>query len=175
MSDLETVALIVGGHTCGKAHGAADPSKHVGAKPEGACIDQMGLGWKNSHGSGNGKDSITSGLEGAWTARPTRWDNGYSDLLFKYEWMQSKSLGGATQWVPNGDSIDANGGMDAVANVPDAHDDGGKHLPIMFTTDLALRYDPSYGSISKQFHLNQDQFEYAWKRDWYKLCHRDMG
>ena len=99
MSDLETVALIAGGHTFGKAHGAADPSKHVGAEPEGASIDQMGLGWKNSHGSGNGKDSITSGLEGAWTARPTRWDNGYSDLLFKYEWMQSKSLGGATQWV----------------------------------------------------------------------------
>eukprot|EP00571_Detonula_confervacea_P012000 CAMPEP_0172305734 /NCGR_PEP_ID=MMETSP1058-20130122/6975_1 /TAXON_ID=83371 /ORGANISM="Detonula confervacea, Strain CCMP 353" /LENGTH=769 /DNA_ID=CAMNT_0013017431 /DNA_START=36 /DNA_END=2342 /DNA_ORIENTATION=+ len=174
MSDLETVALIAGGHTFGKAHGAADPSKHVGAEPEGTSIEQMGLGWKNSFMTGKGKDTISSGLEGAWTAYPTKWDNGYFDLLFKHEWTQSKSPGGATQWVPNVESINANGGMNAVANVPDAHD-GEKHLPIMFTTDLALRYDPIYGPISQEFHNNLDLFTDAFKRAWYKLCHRDMG
>lgn len=174
MSDLETVALIAGGHTFGKAHGAADPSKHVGAEPEGASIDQMGLGWKNSYNTGKAKDTITSGLEGAWTAYPTKWDNGYFDLLFKYDWTQSKSPGGATQWVPDMKSINANGGMNAVATVPDAHD-GEKHLPIMFTTDLALRYDPLYGPISQEFHNNPDLFTDAFKRAWYKLCHRDMG
>eukprot|EP00579_Thalassiosira_antarctica_P006488 CAMPEP_0201892124 /NCGR_PEP_ID=MMETSP0902-20130614/35804_1 /ASSEMBLY_ACC=CAM_ASM_000551 /TAXON_ID=420261 /ORGANISM="Thalassiosira antarctica, Strain CCMP982" /LENGTH=763 /DNA_ID=CAMNT_0048423505 /DNA_START=85 /DNA_END=2373 /DNA_ORIENTATION=- len=174
MSDLETVALIAGGHTFGKAHGAADPSKHVAAEPEGASIDQMGLGWQNSFGKGRGKDTITSGLEGAWTAHPTKWDNGYFDLLFKYDWTHSKSPAGATQWVPNLESINANGGVNAVANVPDAHD-GETHLPIMFTTDLALRYDPLYGLISKRFHLNQELFTDAFKRAWYKLCHRDMG
>ncbi|KAL7539067.1 hypothetical protein ACHAXR_013272 [Thalassiosira sp. AJA248-18] len=174
MSDLETVALIAGGHTFGKAHGAADPSKHVGAEPEGASMDQMGLGWKNSFLSGKGKHTITSGLEGAWTAHPTKWDNGYFDLLFKYDWTQSKSPGGATQWVPNLESINSNGGVGAVASVPDAHD-GENHLPIMFTTDLALRYDPIYGPISKQFHLNPEQLTDAFKRAWYKLCHRDMG
>lgn len=174
MSDLETVALIAGGHTFGKAHGAADPSKHVGAEPEGAFIDKMGLGWKNSYNTGKAKDTITSGLEGAWTAYPTKWDNGYFDLLFKYDWTQSKSPGGATQWVPDMKSINANGGMNAVATVPDAHD-GEKHLPIMFTTDLALRYDPLYGPISQEFHNNPDLFTDAFKRAWYKLCHRDMG
>jgi catalase-peroxidase len=175
MSDFETVALIAGGHTFGKAHGAADPSKYVGAEPEGAPINQMGLGWKNSFLSGKGKDTITSGLEGAWTANPTIWDSGYFHLLFKYDWTQSKSPGGATQWVTTMDSINANGGIDVVANVPDAHVQGMKHLPIMFTTDLALRYDPIYGPISEEFHLNQDKFTDAFKRAWYKLCHRDMG
>lgn len=175
MNDLETVALIAGGHTFGKAHGAADPSKHVGAEPEGAPINQMGVGWKNSFLSGKGKDTITSGLEGAWTANPTKWDSGYFDLLFKYDWTQSKSPGGATQWVPTVDSINANGGPDAVANVPDAHVQGMKHLPIMFTTDLALRYDPIYGPISEQFHSNPDMFTDTFKKAWYKLCHRDMG
>ncbi|KAL9185953.1 hypothetical protein ACHAXT_003730 [Thalassiosira profunda] len=174
MSDAETVALIAGGHTFGKAHGAADPSKHVGPEPEGASLESMGLGWKNSFRSGTGEDTITSGLEGAWTARPTQWDNGYFDMLFKYEWTQSKSPGGATQWVPSPESIEANGGMGAVASVPDAHG-GGKHLPIMFTTDLALRYDSRYGPISQQFQDNPDQFTDAFKRAWYKLCHRDMG
>ena len=157
-----------------QAHGAADPSKHVAAEPEGASIDQMGLGWQNSFDEGRGKDTITSGLEGAWTSHPTKWDNGYFDLLFKYDWTHSKSPAGATQWVPNLDSINANGGVTAVANDPDAHD-GETHLPIMFTTDLALRYDPLYGPISKRFHLNQELFTGAFKRAWYKLCHRDMG
>lgn len=175
MNDLETVALIAGGHTFGKAHGAANPSKYVGPELEGASIDQMGLGWKNSFQSGKGKDTITSGLEGAWTSNPIAWDNGYFDTLFKYDWTQSKSPGGATQWVPNSDSIIANGGMDRVANVPDAHSLDAKHLPIMFTTDLALRYDPAYGSICKQFHLNPSLLTVEFKKAWYKLCHRDMG
>jgi len=174
MNDMETVALIAGGHTFGKAHGAADPSQNVGAEPEGARMDQMGLGWKNSYLSGKGKDAITSGLEGAWTARPTEWDNGYFNLLYTYNWTQSKSPGGATQWVPDAESIRAKGGMNAVTNVPDAHD-GENHLPIMFTTDLALRYDPIYGPISKQFHTDLDGFTREFKRAWYKLCHRDMG
>lgn len=174
MNDVETVALIAGGHTFGKAHGAADPGKYVGAEPEGSSMEQMGTGWNNKFGSGKGKDAITSGLEGAWTANPTKWDNGYFDLLFKYEWTQTKSPAGATQWVPNMESIDANGGMDAVANVPDAHD-GTTHLPIMFTTDLALRYDAIYGPISEEFHMNPEKFTDAFLRAWYKLCHRDMG
>ncbi|KAL3808863.1 hypothetical protein ACHAXA_004150 [Cyclostephanos tholiformis] len=175
MNDFETVALIAGGHTFGKAHGAAEASKYVGAEPEGAPINQMGLGWKNSYLSGKGRDTITSGLEGAWTANPTKWDSGYFHLLFKYDWMQSKSPGGATQWVPTMESINANGGPDVVANVPDAHEQGTKHFPIMFTTDLALRYDPIYGPISQLFHLNQDKLTEAFKKAWYKLCHRDMG
>ena len=166
MNDSETVALIAGGHTFGKAHGAADAGKYVGPEPEGANVEQMGLGWMSKYQSGKGKDTITSGLEGAWTAHPTKWDNGYFDLLFKYDWKQTKSPAGATQWIPS------NG--DALANVPDAHDDT-THLPIMFTTDLALRYDPIYGRISKQFHNNPDQFTEAFKRAWYKLTHRDMG
>ena len=175
MNDLETVALIAGGHTFGKAHGAANPSEYVGPEPEGSSVDQLGLGWKNTFQTGKGGDTITSGLEGAWTANPTKWDNGYFDLLFKYDWTKSKSPGGATQWVPNMDSIMSNGGMDAVANVPDAHSGDVTHLPIMFTTDLALRYDPTYAPISKAFHLNPDLFTVEFKKAWYKLCHRDMG
>ena len=175
MSDLETVALIAGGHTFGKAHGASDASKYVGAEPEGSPVEQMGLGWKNSFNSGKGADTITSGLEGAWTSHPAQWDNGYFENLFKYEWEQTKSPGGATQWVPSLNSISANGGKDTVASVPDAHDSRVKHLPIMFTTDLALRYDPIYGPISKQFLANPNEFNDAFKRAWYKLCHRDMG
>lgn len=164
VTDSETVALIAGGHTFGKAHGAADPDKHVGPEPEGAPMEQMGLGWKSSYGSGKGEHTISSGLEGAWTAHPTKWDNGYFDLLFKHEWIQTKSPAGATQWVPK----------DGVKNVPDAHTEE-KHLPIMFTTDLAMRYDPVYGAISERFHANLDEFTEAFKRAWYKLCHRDMG
>jgi len=175
MNDEETVALIAGGHTFGKAHGAADADKHVGAEPEGADINEMGLGWKNSFGSGKGKDTITSGLEGAWTAKPTQWDNGYFDNLFRFEWEKTKSPGGAIQWVPDAASIAKNGGDSAVRNVPDAHDPSLKHLPIMFTTDLALRYDPLYGPISERFHSKPEVFTDAFKRAWYKLCHRDMG
>jgi len=175
MSDSETVALIAGGHTFGKAHGAADPSKHVGAEPEGAPVEQMGIGWKNSFQSGKGRDTITSGLEGAWTADPAKWDLGYFENLFKYDWTQTKSPGGATQWVPSAESITLNGGEEAVAAVPDAQDKSVKHFPIMFTTDLALRYDPRYAVISKRFHANLQEFNDAFKRAWYKLCHRDMG
>lgn len=175
MNDEETVALIAGGHTFGKAHGAADADKYVGAEPEGADINEMGLGWKNTFQSGKGKDTITSGLEGAWTAKPTQWDNGYFYNLFRFEWEKTKSPGGAIQWVPNAESIAKNGGDSAVRNVPDAHDESLKHLPIMFTTDLALRYDPLYGPISERFNSNPDAFTYAFKRAWYKLCHRDMG
>jgi catalase-peroxidase len=175
MTDLETVALIAGGHTFGKTHGAADPSKYVGAEPEGAPVEEMGLGWKNSYKSGKGRDTITSGLEGAWTAKPVEWDHGYFENLFKYEWVQTKSPGGATQWIPSDESMNANKGKAAVANVPDAHDTNVKHLPIMFTTDLALRYDSIYGPISKRFHDNPNVFKDEFKRAWYKLCHRDMG
>ena len=175
MDDVETVALIAGGHTFGKAHGAADPSKYIGAEPEGAPVHEMGLGWKNGYKSGKGADTITSGLEGAWTARPCEWDNGYFNNLFKYDWVQTKSPGGATQWVPSEKSIAENGGITAVQNVPDAHNASKKHLPIMFTTDLAMRYDPIYGKISMKFHSNPDEFKDAFKRAWYKLCHRDMG
>ena len=175
MNDEETVALIAGGHTFGKAHGAANPDRYVGAEPEGAAMEEMGLGWKNGFGSGRGKETITSGLEGAWTAKPTLWDNGYFDNLFGYEWEKTKSPGGAIQWVPDAESIARNGGESVVRNVPDAHDATLKHLPIMFTTDLALRYDPLYGPISKKFHSNPGVFTEAFKRAWYKLCHRDMG
>jgi catalase-peroxidase len=166
MTDLETVALIAGGHTFGKTHGAADPSKYVGAEPEGAPVEEMGLGWKNSYKSGKGRDTITSGLEGAWTAKPVEWDHGYFENLFKYEWVQTKSPGGATQWIPSDESMNANKGKAAVANVPDAHDTNVKHLPIMFTTDLALRYDSIYGPISKRFHDNPNVFKDEFKRAW---------
>jgi len=175
MNDEETVALIAGGHTFGKAHGAADADKYVGHEPEGADINEMGMGWKNTFNSGKGKDTITSGLEGAWTAKPTQWDNGYFHNLFKFEWEKTKSPGGAIQWVPDAESVAKNGGDYAVRNVPDAHDASLKHLPIMFTTDLALRYDPLYGPISERFHSNPEAFTDAFKRAWYKLCHRDMG
>jgi catalase-peroxidase len=175
MNDEETVALIAGGHTFGKAHGAADPEKHVGPEPEGASVEKMGFGWENNFMSGKGKDTITSGLEGAWTAKPTQWDNGYFHNMFAYDWEKTKSPGGAIQWVPDVASIAKHGGDAAVRTVPDAHDASLKHLPIMFTTDLALRYDPLYGPISERFHSDLAAFTDAFKRAWYKLCHRDMG
>jgi len=167
MNDEETVALIAGGHTFGKAHGAADPSVYVGAEPEGAPIEEQGLGWKNSFGTGNGADTITSGLEGAWTVTPTAWDNNYFDNLFGFDWVQVKSPAGATQWVPST--------ADAAGLVPDAHDPSRRHAPVMFTTDLALKMDPIYAPISKRFHENPDQFADAFARAWFKLTHRDMG
>jgi catalase-peroxidase len=167
MNDEETVALIAGGHTFGKAHGAADGANFNGPEPEGAPLAQQGLGWKNSYGTGNAGDSISSGLEGAWTASPITWDNSYFDTLFGHEWMQSKSPAGATQWVPT------NGG--GVDTVPDAHDPSKRHAPVMFTSDLALRLDPIYEPISRRFHENPDEFELAFAKAWYKLTHRDMG
>jgi catalase-peroxidase len=167
MNDEETVALIAGGHTFGKAHGAADADKHVGAEPEAASLEEQGLGWSNSHGSGKGADTITSGLEGAWTPTPIQWDNSYFDTLLGYDWDLEKSPAGAWQWKPS-DPAAANA-------VPDAHDSSKKHAPMMFTTDLALRMDPIYGAISKRFHENPDQFADAFARAWYKLTHRDMG
>jgi catalase-peroxidase len=167
MNDEETVALIAGGHTFGKTHGAADPSKYVGAEPEAASIEQMGLGWKNSFGSGNAGNTISSGLEGAWTPTPIAWDNSYFDVLFGFEWEQTKSPAGATQWIPKeGQAADA---------VPDAHDASRKHPPVMLTSDLALRVDPAYEAISRRFHQNPDQFADAFARAWFKLTHRDMG
>ncbi len=167
MNDEETVALIAGGHTFGKAHGAADPDKYVGREPEGASIEEQGLGWKNTFGSGNAGETIGSGLEGAWTPTPIQWDNSYFDTLFGYEWDLTKSPAGAQQWVPTDPA--------AADAVPDAHDPSKKHAPIMFTTDLALRMDPIYGPISKRFHENPDEFAAAFAKAWYKLTHRDMG
>ncbi len=167
MNDEETVALIAGGHTFGKAHGAADPGKHVGAEPEGAAIEEMGLGWKNSFGKGSGAETISSGLEGAWTPTPTKWDNTYFKTLFKYEWKQTKSPAGATQWIPTDES--------AAKAVPDAHIAGKTHAPVMFTTDLALKTDPAYEKISRKFLTDQDAFADAFARAWFKLTHRDMG
>jgi len=167
MNDEETVALIAGGHTFGKAHGAADPEQYVGREPEGSSIEEQGLGWKNTYGSGNAGDTIGSGLEGAWTPAPIQWDNGYFDTLFGYEWDLTKSPAGAQQWVP---TDPAAGGI-----VPDAHDPSKKHAPIMFTTDLALRMDPDYAKISKRFHENPNEFADAFSKAWYKLTHRDIG
>ena len=167
MDDEETVALIAGGHTFGKTHGAADPSKYVGREPEGAPIEEMGLGWKNTFGSGSGADTISSGLEGAWTATPIKWDMSYFKTLFAYEWEQTKSPAGATQWIPVGGA--------AATTVPDAHDPAKKHAPVMLTSDLALRVDPSYEKISRDFLSNPDKFADAFARAWFKLTHRDMG
>lgn len=167
MDDEETVALIAGGHTFGKAHGAADPDQHVGREPEGASTEEQGFGWKNSYGSGNAGDAIGSGLEGAWTPTPIQWDNSFFDTLFGYEWELTKSPAGAQQWIPTDPS--------AAEAVPDAHDPGKTHAPIMFTTDLALRMDPVYEPISRRFHENPDQFAEAFAKAWYKLTHRDMG
>ncbi len=167
MDDEETVALIAGGHTFGKVHGAADPKQYVGPEPEGAPIEQQGLGWKNSFGSGNGAATITSGLEGAWTPTPTKWDNSFFDTLFKHEWVLTKSPAGANQWTPKQ--------IDEDERVPDAHDPAKKHPPMMLTSDLALRLDPAYAPISKRFHENPDQFADAFARAWFKLTHRDMG
>ena len=167
MNDEETVALIAGGHTFGKTHGAADADEYVGPEPEGASLEEQGLGWKNTFGSGAGGDAITSGLEGAWTNAPTTWDNGFFDNLFNYEWKLIKGPGGAWQWTPEDES--------AQDNVPDAHDSSKRHAPMMLTTDLSLKVDPVYGKISKRFHENPDEFADAFARAWYKLTHRDMG
>jgi catalase-peroxidase len=167
MNDEETVALIAGGHTFGKTHGAADPSKYVGKEPAAASIEEQGLGWANSFGSGNGVNTITSGLEGAWTTTPTQWSNNYFENLFGFDWELTKSPAGAHQWKPK-----ANKGA---GTVPDAHDASLSHAPTMLTTDLALREDPIYGPISKRFYENPDQFADAFARAWFKLTHRDMG
>ena len=167
MNDEETVALIAGGHSFGKAHGAADPSKCVGAAPAGAAIEQQGMGWTNTCGTGTGKDAVTSGLEGAWVSTPARFSMGYLENLFKFDWVTTKSPAGATQWIPK----DGKGaGM-----VPDAHDKTKSHAPIMFTTDLALKFDPAYEKISKRFLDNPKEFEVAFAKAWFKLTHRDMG
>jgi catalase-peroxidase len=167
MDDEETVALIAGGHTFGKAHGAADADKYVGREPEGASIAEQGLGWKNSFGKGNADDTITSGLEGAWSSTPTHWSNGYFDNLFGYEWKVEKGPGGAFQWTPKEAA--------AQGTVPDAHDKSKTHAPMMFTTDIALKMDPIYEPISKRYHEHPDEFEAAFAKAWYKLTHRDMG
>ena len=167
MNDEETVALIAGGHTFGKAHGAADPSKYVGPEPEGASLQDQGLGWISSYGKGNAGDTITSGLEGAWTPTPTKWDNSYFETLFGYDWDLTKSPAGAWQWTPT----DPN----AKTTVPDAHDASKTTAPMMFTTDLALRMDPAYEKISRRFLENPDRFAEAFAKAWYKLTHRDMG
>ena len=167
MNDEETVALIAGGHTFGKAHGAADADKYVGREPEGAGLEEQGLGWKSSFGSGRAGDTISSGLEGAWTTNPVKWDNNYFDNLFGYEWEQVKSPAGATQWTPTDAS--------AAGTVPAAHDPSKTHAPMMFTTDLSLKMDPIYAPISKRFHENPEEFADAFARAWYKLTHRDMG
>ena len=167
MNDEETVALIAGGHTFGKTHGAADPNQYVGPEPEGAPIEEQGLGWKNSFGTGNGVNTITSGLEVVWTATPTTWSNGYFSNLFDYDWELTKSPAGAHQWTPKYGA--------AAGTVPDAHDPSRRHAPSMLTTDLALRFDPAYEKISRRFHENPDAFADAFARAWYKLTHRDMG
>lgn len=167
MNDEETVALIAGGHTFGKAHGAADPDTYVGREPEGAGIEEQGTGWRNTFGTGNAADTITSGLEGAWTSTPTTWDNAYFDNLFGYEWELSSSPAGAAQWTPKGGAGEG--------TVPDAHDPQRHHAPIMFTTDLALRTDPIYEPIARRFHEHPDEFATAFARAWFKLTHRDMG
>jgi catalase-peroxidase len=166
MNDEETVALIVGGHTFGKSHGAVDP-KYVGPEPEAAPIEQQGLGWKNSFGAGNGPDTVTSGLEGAWTNEPTRWDNGFLDNLYRYDWELTKSPAGAWQWTPRN--------PEAQGTVPDAHDPSRRHAPMMLTTDLALKLDPIYGPITKRFHEHPEELADAFAKAWYKLLHRDMG
>ena len=167
MNDEETVALIAGGHTFGKTHGAADADTHVGPEPEGAALEEQGLGWKNSFGAGSAGDAITSGLEGAWTTAPATWDNNFFDNLFGYEWEQVKSPAGATQWTPTDTS--------AKGTVPDAHDPSKTHAPTMLTTDLALKMDPIYAPISKRFHEHPEEFADAFAKAWYKLTHRDMG
>ena len=167
MNDEETVALIAGGHTFGKTHGAADPGQYVGKEPAAAGIEEMGLGWKNTYGSGNAGDTITSGLEGAWTTTPTKWSNNFFWNLFGYDWELSKSPAGAHQWKPKH-------GMGS-DSVPDAHDPSKRHAPTMLTTDLALKVDPAYEKISRRFHENPDEFADAFAKAWYKLTHRDMG
>jgi catalase-peroxidase len=166
MNDEETLALIVGGHTFGKCHGAVDP-EYVGPEPEACPVEAQGLGWHNRYGSGKGVDAITSGLEGAWTNEPTQWDNGYLDNLLNYDWELTTSPAGAKQWTPKDPA--------AKTAVPDAHDPSRRHAPMMLTTDLALKVDPIYGPIAKRFHENPDQLAAAFAKAWYKLLHRDMG
>jgi catalase-peroxidase len=167
MNDEETVALIAGGHSFGKTHGAVNPEGYVGPEPEGAPLEEQGLGWRNTYGTGVGGDAVTSGLEGAWTPTPITWDNSFFDTLFGHEWELTHSPAGANQWIPkDGAAADA---------VPDAHDPTKKHPPVMLTTDLALRVDPIYEAISRRFHEHPDQFADAFARAWYKLTHRDMG
>ncbi len=167
MNDEETVALIAGGHTFGKAHGAADAGEHVGAEPEGAGLEEQGLGWSNTFGTGKGGDTITSGLEGAWTTSPAKWDNNFFENLFGYDWELTKGAGGAYQWTPKDEA--------AAGTVPDAHDPAKRHAPMMLTTDLSLKVDPIYEPIARRFHENPDEFADAFARAWYKLTHRDMG
>ncbi len=167
MNDEETVALIAGGHTFGKAHGAYDPGKCVGVDPASASIEKQGLGWENKCGRGNAGDTVTSGLEGAWTSRPIKWTSEYLQNLYAYDWVMTKSPAGATQWIP------ANG--QAANTVPDAHDAAKKHTPIMFTTDLALKFDPSYAKITKRFVDNPEEYRLAFAKAWFKLTHRDLG
>ena len=167
MNDEETVALIAGGHTFGKTHGAADPNKYVGPEPEAAAIEEQGLGWKNTFGSGKGGDTISSGLEGAWTTTPTKWSSNFFWNLFGYEWELTKSPAGAHQWKPKGGA--------GSNTVPDAHDKSKRHAPFMLTTDLSLRFDPVYEKISRRFYENPDEFADAFARAWFKLTHRDMG
>ena len=167
MNDEETVALIAGGHTFGKTHGAADADEYVGPEPEGASLEEQGLGWKNTFGSGKGSDTITSGLEGAWTTAPTTWDNNFFENLFNYDWELIKGPGGAWQWTPKDES--------AQDTVPDAHDPSKKHAPMMLTTDLSLKADPAYEKISRRFYENPEEFADAFAKAWYKLTHRDMG
>jgi catalase-peroxidase len=166
MNDEETFALIAGGHTFGKTHGAVDPD-NVGPEPEAAPLEEQGLGWRNSAGSGKGPDAITSGLEGAWTNEPTKWDNGFLDNLLGYDWTLTKSPAGAHQWTPTNES--------AQATVPDAHDPSKRHAPMMLTTDLSLKLDPTYAELAKRFHENPEELAEAFAKAWYKLLHRDMG
>ena len=165
MNDEETVALIAGGHSFGKTHGAADPDDYVGREPEGAAIEEMGLGWKNTFGTGKGADAITSGIEVTWTATPTSWSNGFFENLFGHEWELTKSPAGAHQWEPKETSV----------SVPGPAADSDRRPPTMLTTDLALRFDPIYGPISRRFHENPDELADAFARAWFKLTHRDMG
>ena len=167
MNDYETVALTAGGHTFGKGHGAASDADHLGPEPEGAPIEQQSLGWKNSFGSGKGVHTITSGIEGAWTNNPAKWDHNYFENLLGYEWELTKSPAGAQQWIPT------NG--DGATDVPDAHDPNLRHTPIMTTADMAMKRDPEYFKISKHFHENPEEFADAYARAWFKLTHRDMG
>ncbi|MGH6781687.1 MAG: catalase/peroxidase HPI, partial [Sphingomonadaceae bacterium] len=166
MNDEETVALIAGGHTFGKCHGAVDP-QYAGPEPEACPLEEQGFGWRNTFGSGKGVDTLTSGLEGAWTTQPTKWDNGYLDNLFNYEYVLTTSPAGAKKWAPTN--------PEAQGTVPDAHDPSKRHAPMMLTTDLALKVDPIYGPIAKRFHENPDQLADAFAKAWYKLLHRDMG
>jgi catalase-peroxidase len=166
MNDEETLALIVGGHTFGKTHGAVG-EEYAGPEPEGASLEEQGFGWRNTFGSGKGPDTLTSGLEGAWTNEPTKWDNGFLDNLFKYDWELTESPAGAHQWTPKN--------PEAQGTVPDAHDPSKRHAPMMLTTDLSLKLDPIYGPIAKRFHENPDQLADAFAKAWYKLLHRDMG